>query len=325
MNGGAWRKPARQAVATAWRSGEMLRFAVSGRPPASAAIVVAGVGRSGSTWLADLLAAAPGLQEIFEPLHPEHNAEYRRLLGLRSGDAQQYKRAYLTADGHWPQWDNLLEKALTGRIRSYRTDYHRSRFWPRRFVVKLIRANMMLGYLYERFRPRIVFLTRHPCAVVMSRLQRVRSPWYADAASLLADEALVADFLQPWLHLVEQERDLLGAHAVWWAVENAVARRDLQQRPHHLVFYEALCLHPFEILGTLYRDLGFANFMVSQAFVRHPSRVTAAANYEDMLAWLGLWQQKLSAEDQRRILQWAERLEIPWYSMDRLPVGWQDA
>lgn len=306
---------------TAWvlRLGEEVNFMLRGRPRPEEAIVVAGVGRSGSTWLADLLSAAPGLQEIFEPFHPQHSAEYRHLLGLRANDSQQYKRAYLPADDDWPQWNALLAKALTGRLRSYRTDYHRTRFLPKRYVIKFIRANMMLGYLYDRFHPQIVFLTRHPCAVVHSRLQRVRQPWYADTASLLADEALVAAYLQPWLRYVEQERDLLGAHALWWAVENAVARHDLATRPHMFVFYETLFLEPKEVLESLYDALGYAGFQVPPALIRKPSRVTGRGGYEDKVAWLGLWRERLTTEEIQRILIWAERLEIPWYGEGPLP------
>ncbi len=309
----------RELVARVLRSGEALRFALYGRPTASEAIVVAGVGRSGSTWLADLLSAAPGVQEIFEPLHPEQSARYRAYLGLQAGNPQQYKRPYLPPNRAWPQWDALLEQALSGRLRSYRSDYHRTSFWPRRFVVKMIRANMMLGYLYDRFQPQIVFLTRHPCAVVLSRLRRVRQPWYADTASLLADEALVADFLQPWVAEIEQERDLLGAHAVWWAVENAVARRDLATRPHEFVFYEHLCLRPEEELGRLYAALDLGDVRVAQSLLRQPSRVTGESIEEDVRAWLGHWQKALSDEEQRRILQWAERLQVPWYTSTVLP------
>ncbi|NOZ70665.1 MAG: sulfotransferase, partial [Chloroflexi bacterium] len=203
--GGGLREVARQTVARFLRLGEEAKFAVRGRPAPEDAIVVAAAARSGSTWLADMLSAAPGLQEIFEPFHPQHSALYRQLVGVQANQSRQYKRVYLRSGTQHPQWDVLLAQALTGKIRSYRTDYQRRRFLPDRYVVKFIRANMMLGYLADRFQPQIVFLTRHPCAVVYSRLHRVREPWFADVKDLLADEALVADYLQPWLRYVEQE------------------------------------------------------------------------------------------------------------------------
>ncbi len=327
--GGQWHLDdlARRAMVTARLSGERAKFAVRGRPHPGAAIVLASIGRSGSTWLADLLCAAPGIQQIFEPLHPETSAELRRLLHWQEKVGETYRRVYLRPSVEHPEWRAFLAKVLTGRVRNYRTDYARTSYFPDRYLVKFIRANLMLGYLYDCFQPQTILLTRHPCAVVYSRLRKVRSPWYADVSDLLRQAALVEDYLRPWLADIEKETDLLGAHAVWWAVENRVALQEMATRPHYLVFYETLYLHPRPTLDPLFAWLGLPSFDLPAQLVARSSRVARHRQHgaiEDeaaILAQLSDWQQGLTAEEQRRIVIWADRLEIPWYTMAALPAA----
>ncbi len=318
---------ARQAIAAARRTGETVKFAVKGRPRPDDAIVLASIGRSGSTWLADLISAAPGIQQIFEPLHPEMSTELRRLLDWQQKVGETYRRAYLRPGVDHPEWRAFLAKILAGWVRNYRTDYARTSYFPDRYLVKFIRANLMLGYLYDCFRPQTVLLSRHPCAVVYSRLRKVRTPWYADVSDLLRQEALVEDYLRPWLAEVEKETDLLGAHAVWWAVENRVAMQEMSTRPHYLVFYETLYLRPQPTLAPLFAWLKLPPFALPAELVARSSRVArhrqeeAATDEALILAQMSDWQRGFTAEEQRRIITWAERLEVPWYGAAALPTA----
>ena len=52
------------------------RVLVAGGGTGDTAIFLAGSGRSGTTWLSNIIAAMSGTQEIFEPLHPLWNKEF---------------------------------------------------------------------------------------------------------------------------------------------------------------------------------------------------------------------------------------------------------
>ncbi|MCO6453093.1 MAG: sulfotransferase [Caldilineales bacterium] len=305
----------RKAVADARRLGEHAKFAVKGRPDPSAAIVLASSGRSGSTWLADILSALPGVQQIFEPFHPEASAVYRRLSGWDGDQGPVYLRAYLRPDEPQPEWHALLADVLSGRVRNYRSDYARTSYFPDRFLVKFIRANLMLGFIYENFRPAIIFLVRHPCAVVYSRLHRVRTPWHADVKHLLRQEKLVEDYLRPWLTQIEAETDLLGAHALWWAVESRVAMDDLSTRPHQFIYYEALVREPKVELNRILPALGYTDAQIPAKVLTQTSRVTTGGQTPTIAAW----QRDFTPAEQSRILTWAERFDIPWYDDQPLP------
>lgn len=309
----------RQTVVEILLSGERLKFAINGRPPTSTTILLAGSGRSGTTWITDVLCALPGIQQIFEPLFPPWNPEVRALTGWDSTDPY-FRAHYLRPDATAPQWESLLFRVLAGQIRNYWTDYYRTSFLPERFLIKEVRANLMLGYIYRRFCPRLVYIMRHPCAVIHSRLS-APEPWHADVDDILHQEELVDDYLHPWLEQIQQERDLLGAHAVWWAVENCVALDQLKRVPHFLVYYEDLVLHPHQVLEKLFQWLGYPRCPQEvDALLNRPSRMTHAdRNSQSNAERLARWQHQLSSRDQQRILAWTQRLGLEMYDRDTLP------
>ena len=321
---------ATDAVKGAWvaarQLGERTVFAFSGPPAPTTAILLASSGRSGSTWLGDMLAAGPGVQQIFEPLDPRNSAVYRRLMDWPPGlTPSAFKRQYLRPDADAPEWVAFWEDVLCGRVRTYLTDYTRTSFFPKRFLIKTIRANMMLGFADERFHPRIVFLMRHPAAVINSMFYRVKAAWPADVQDLLAQEALVEDYLRPWVGEMERVSNAFEALAVWWAVENRVALAQLAGREHYLIFYEWLSLRPGEEMAGLLRWLGLPENATPPHLLHRYSRMTSVKQRQsqerDVMTRLSAWQRELTPAERAMVLKWAERLEVPWYGANVLPSG----
>lgn len=300
-------------------SGEYLKFGLSGRPNPASALLLAGTGRSGTTWITDVLCALPGVQQIFEPLFPLWNERVRQVTGWDERDPY-IRSIYLRSKEEYPEWEEMWRKILTGNFRNYWTDYQRTSWFPDRFLVKEVRANLMLGWLHRKFQPRIVYLLRHPCAVVYSRLAAPQ-PWHADVRDILKQEDLVEDYLKPWVTEIERETDLLGAHAVWWAVENRVALNQLQGIPHALLFYEDLVMRPRAVLESLLLWLGVKRIPKRALhLVPHPSRMSnLTLGYRDAQDRLSRWQISLSVEEQKRILSWAERLGVEAYNAEPHP------
>lgn len=309
----------RQAIVEARLLGEYSKFAFQGRPAPSEAIFLAGSGRSGTTWLTDVICALPGIQQIFEPLCPLQNTQVRFITGWDKSDP--YMRAvYLSPKANYPNWQEVWQRILTGRFRNYWTDYARNNYFPDRFLIKEVRANLMLGYIYNQFRPRIIYIMRHPAAVIHSRLTAPQ-PWHADVTDLLQQKTLVTDYLQPWVSEIAAETSQLGAHAVWWAVENHVAMQQLQNIPHFFVYYEDLVMQPETVLTTLLPWLGYAKMppRVEKMLLR-PSRMShATVTYRDKQTRLSHWQQHLSPIDQQQVLLWANRFDLMMYDETACP------
>jgi hypothetical protein len=283
----------------------------------SSAVVLTSSSRSGSTWLADMLSYSLQIQQVFEPLHPKYNVTIRQLTGFDQR-LDHISSFYLPAGGRFPAWDRLLAGVLTGQIRNAWTDAVPVVESPQGYLIKMIRASLMLGYLYDHFQPKLIYLVRHPCAVVNSRLKVC---WVANAQALLKQEELVEDYLRPWVADIERETDPVGSHALWWAVENMVAQRELSTRPHYRVFYETLMLDTMLEIKRIADYVGLEIYDLSKAMIESPSRTSRRVEADALIAPLLSWQEELTSEDQRRVLDWVDRLGIPWYGMDIWPRG----
>src|SRR5687767_5176483 len=71
--------------------------------------LVAGSGRSGTTWVLDALATANGLRPVFEPLHPQvsHIGEQFAHRSLAADECRPELRAFLDSvinQGRYPLW-----------------------------------------------------------------------------------------------------------------------------------------------------------------------------------------------------------------------------
>lgn len=161
----------------------------------------------------------------------------------------------------------------------------------------------MVGHIMDRLAPRVAFLVRHPCAVVASRLAL---GWHADVRDILSQEQLVEDHLSPWVASLEAERDLIGAHAAWWAIETRVAALQLSTRPHYFSPYETILQDPLSETTRMAHALGISSEGIERVDSRAPSRATqepiCGASARDLA---GRWRKKLGAEHTRRILAWA--------------------
>lgn len=95
---------------------EQLHHFFAGRPAASKAIVLAGSGRSGTTWLTSLLTTMLGAQQIYEPLHPSMVPEVLSLTGWQPDceDVPHIRVPYLSTESSSPQWRDFRERVLTG-------------------------------------------------------------------------------------------------------------------------------------------------------------------------------------------------------------------
>jgi len=310
-------EPARRLFVEASRIGERFQRVFRGAvEPNEASLLVAG-GRSGSTWIADMLASCDGVQPIFEPLHPSSIDEVRHLANWDESQHPHIRSIYLRPGERYPEWEDFFERVLTGRVRNYWTDVVRTSFFPRQYLLKLIRANLMVGFLVDRFAPRVAFVVRHPCAVVSSRLL---AGWHADVGDILCQEDLVEDYLRPVLTEIEAENDLVGAHAVWWAVENFVASRQLATRSHYFASYEAILSNPLYEMVQMAEALGISPERIADVDFHAPSRMTSAEGQASGASNSHAgWRRTLGPEEERRIMQWAQRLELDWYEADGQP------
>lgn len=208
------------------------------------AVFLAGSGRGGTTWLADLICRGGGYRLVFEPFYS------KRVRICEHFNSKQYLRP----DDERKKFFGPARSILSGEVRSAWTDRFRGRFAVRRRLVKDIRANLLLGWMKARFpETPMILLMRHPCAVAASRL---RLGWKDNLEETMRQEDLVEDFLAPFESEIRAAKTPFERHIFLWCIDNYVPMMQLGPDDLHLVFYEHLRARPEDELRGIFAFLG---------------------------------------------------------------------
>jgi hypothetical protein len=208
-------------------------------------VFLAGCGRSGTTWLGDLINYRNHFRVMFEPFYPREVPE------LRIGwNPQQYIRPD-APDG--PE-TALVRRILAGRLCNTWVDQFNRRRVATRRLIKDIRANYLLGWVHAQY-PAIplVYIIRHPIPTVLSQL---KLGWPLGFRFCLQQPDLMADHLEPHRAFLAEEMNPFEARLTAWCLMNLVPLRQFAGGGLHLVLYEELCQKPHEVLPALFRYIG---------------------------------------------------------------------
>lgn len=308
-------------------------------------IIVAGSGRSGTTWVLDAIAKANNLRTIFEPLHP---------IGVMS--AKPFANKYVRDDADDPELTLFMDKVFSGRSKSlwanYRIRADRLRLQPGslshnigsliywykrliihyiryhkvksdRIIIKCIRANLMLGWLSNNYAPKILLILRHPGAVVASKMRLGGPDWQADVLKQYChDKQLMEDHLSRLKNLLTRPLSLVANHTAIWCIENALAIDCVKKYGHCTVFYENLVLYTDSEWERIIRSLDLKHVPDNDMLIR-PSQQTSkdtkgqAFNHNHVSRWM----KSFSKQQLREIDAILKTFEICTYSaFESMPV-----
>jgi hypothetical protein len=208
------------------------------------AVFLAGSGRSGTTWLSEVINYEGRYRYVFEPFNP-----------VRVGAFGHFgTKQYLRPDDTREAFLKPARLALSGALRDPWTDRFNAKFVARRRLIKDIRANLLLGWMRANFPGMpIVLLLRHPCAVVASRLAL---DWRDNLDETMAQDDLVKDHLLPMEAEIRAAGDDFERHLFLWCIDNYVPLRQFAPGEIHLAFYEDLLESPKDGLRSLFGFLG---------------------------------------------------------------------
>ena len=275
-------------------------------------IIIAGSGRGGTTWLLNIIASLPGYRVIFEPFHP---------IQCKKEFNSPFSRPYLRAFDENKELENYIKKLLTQRIKNKFINSRNKRFITYQTVIKFIRANLLLDWLYQHFHLPIVFMIRHPCAVV---LQRIKLQWGSHLEEFLNQKKLMEDFLAPYEDFIQdiiKEGKKHKEYALMWAIENFIPLKWISNRPWFLITYEELFINRTQLLKKLFQYLGYK---YSKKIEKESYKLSSTAAVKDKIEIekkliLSKWQHELSNEEIKDILDIIEKFEVSLYNSDIIP------
>jgi hypothetical protein len=243
-------------------------------------VFVAGSGRSGTSWLSEVINHDRDYRYVFEPFNPAE-VSLARPFGYRR---------YIRPGESRPELLGRAREIVTGRVRGAWTDRFHRRFLARKRLIKDIRANLFLGWLARSFPEMpIVFILRHPCAVALSK---TKLGWSSRLEEFLGQPELVRDFLGPVEEEMRAATTEFERHLFAWCVETLVPLTHLEPGRVHLVFYENLCEAPeaelrglSDYLASGFRDVPVEALLRPSALVRSGSAVLSGG--DPVRSWRG--------------------------------------
>jgi len=204
-------------------------------------IFVSGTARSGTTWLGELINFRNDSRFVFEPFDPGRVA-----LAVNFGD-----HTYLRPSDDDPHFLAPARAIVTGLVREHFVDQHNRKIICGSRIIKEVRANLFLRWLYEHFPGMPIVLTvRHPFAVAASR---GKTGVDIDLrAQYLSQPALVEDFLARYVDVMENCATKFERHVASWCVEIGVPLSQFQNGEICTVFYEHLVTEPERVLARVF-------------------------------------------------------------------------
>jgi hypothetical protein len=231
-------------------------------------ILVTGSARSGTTWLANILASQGKFRIMFEPFNPNLVPEYRKFNYFQYMRPEEYDQDLY----------EFCNQVFTGKIRNAWIDREIQYLLPQGRVIKCIRSTLMLRWLDIQF-PEVpkVFIVRHPCAVVLSRM---KLGWATDddIRHFLSQPKLMSDFFADKLEIIARAKTDEEKHAIIWCITNLVPVQQFVGQKLNLVFYEQMVQNPPETIAKIFQILGLSmNDSVSMT-ISQPSLTSTASS-----------------------------------------------
>lgn len=210
-------------------------------------IWVVGDGRSGTTWVSNLINSRKQYRYLFEPFHPTLVPWMNKYMQFQ----------YLRPDTTSRYFLDRGRVVFGGQLRHPRIDSHNQTRNHGGLLIKDIHANLFIKWVDVQF-PHVkkVMILRHPCAVALSKMKMKKWIWPQEPDIFFAQPELCQDHLSGFEHVTERAESLFERYILTWAILHYVPFQQLTNRQIHLVFYEELCTNSERELRRLFTYLG---------------------------------------------------------------------
>lgn len=276
-------------------------------------ILVFSLPRSGSSWVGEILGNASNALYLREPmtqsnlaLNKSQPAEiyidpieplqtYQRFADMTFNGIPIFHKGIVIYPKQW----SLLERK------------------NRRLVIKEVNP-LACDWLIQRYKPRVIFLVRHPVAVALSYLKlgwintNIKSMFFSN-------QRLIRCSLKQW------EKHLMSITSDFWerqgAMQGAVLRFALESlktySDYKIILYEDLCSNPVEIFQGLFDFSSlFWSEETQKLTIERSSGSDKSQPYSTSRSsknMIDSWREKLSYEELNRLKNAYCVFDLPWY------------
>jgi len=204
-----------------------------------------GDGRSGTTWVSDLINYDKRYREMFEPFHPKLVRDMDFIL------PHQYIRQHESNE----KLTALANNIFNGKFNHPRVDAGNRSLLYKGILIKDIFANLLSYWAVSQF-PKVkpVLLIRNPFSVALSKFKKKGWFWVTEPLDLLSQPALKEDYLLPFedeIKRVSHEKNYILNQVLIWSIINYVTLRQFAPGSIHICFYEDIYNDPSKEISKL--------------------------------------------------------------------------
>lgn len=291
-------------------------------------IIILGFGRSGTTWISDIVSKMCGGLILFEPFHPEvfpqareacyHNGTNSKLVNDIVTQINKVEKK-----GICNKW--LLRNHLGNDLNDV-NDHFVSEVWKHCEVLgyKSVRQNFLIPELYENVSSKIIFLKRDVLSVISSLIRRDR--FWEEFGFDFHKEKFIKETLDikryPFLRVAELSTLFSSLHKDYlqmtflWVLTHIIAERDLKKYNLPLFYYNDFYLEPYVMAKKLGKYLGLNAENVHPSYMFTPSMLTLRTFHKDASYNAGqkdlsfFWNKTLTTDMKDRILDLEKSIHL---------------
>ncbi|MCF8069452.1 MAG: sulfotransferase domain-containing protein [Desulfobacterales bacterium] len=254
-----------------------------------------GAGRSGTTWVSNLINYKKNYREIFEPFHPHRVREMSFLL----------PHQYIRPGNKNSQFENMASDEFRGTFLNYKANKCNKHLFYDGLLIKDIFANLFASWVSNQFpNVKIILLIRNPFAVALSKFKKRKRYWMKNPLEFLDQSELCEDYLYPFEDLIRKigrNNDYIQNQLLIWCIINYIQLLQFQQNQIHVVFYEDIYTNPNYELTRIFDYINPGNkectVDIPEVVRNWPSRVSGKGNnFKTGIPPVSSWKNELTVK-----------------------------
>ena len=300
-------------------------------------VVILGFGRSGTTWISDIISKCTGQVVLFEPFHPvvfDASADLCYQINPKDfGNKVLNHLDDVFQKKYHDKW--MLRNHLNSPTDELDNDFI-DEVWQHITLIgfKSIRLSHSIQWLKDHVSTKIVFIIRHPLAVLASLMNRPRFweeygwkfHWEIFIQRTISKEDFNHNSKGYFKELSENLSSQLEKVAFMWAITHIISLDQLRQINVKPVYYEDFYLDPFGQSKSLLTSLTGASGPIHPSYLFTPSMTTLRTLHG---AFKGksknefpqfFWEQALTIDQVKTIWNLLETIAKHDHNLDRLLI-----
>ena len=273
-------------------------------------LIILGFGRSGTTWLSDIISKYTGRLILFEPYHPcvyQDISDTIYRTAINAGPLKHHAVSVLSK-GNRDKW--LLRNHLPSHLEEI-DDLYIDHIWSHSELLglKSIRINTHFVPLVKDLNAQVIFIIRHPLAVIASIINRPR--YWEDIGFDMHWKLLTRSIQDDRLAAISKKcQDRISQNAFIWSYTNMLAYDQLKTLRVLPLYYEDLYIQPYETATALLKKLDHYHHPIHPSHLFTPSLLGLSTIHSRRFSALQqgqgsldfFWNETLNKEELHRII-----------------------